>query len=131
MTGSGTRRWVHACDPAEVPRIRNAVVDFAQGWDVLDPVALEGLRLVTSELAANVVQHAYRGMTPGPIEVELSIGTQVELVVRDHGVGMQPRPSLACEGLGLTLAMSLTDDLEISPLPGGGTEVRAIFELEA
>ncbi len=96
---------------------------FALGPDILADV-----RLAVSEACANVVIHAYAGADVGLMGVEVSGAADVlEVVVRDHGRGMAPRPDSPGLGVGLPLIASLAATLELVSLPEGGTEVRMGF----
>jgi anti-sigma regulatory factor (Ser/Thr protein kinase) len=91
---------------------------------------LADVKLAVSEACANVVVHAYAERVPGLLAVELSaLPGQVEVVVRDQGCGMSPRPDSPGLGVGLPLIASLASSLELTTQPGQGTEVRMRFVL--
>jgi CheY-like chemotaxis protein len=87
------------------------------------------------ELLDNAVRHAYpREPGPGgPIEVEARCdGRQVELVVRDLGIGFEARPDDSGAlgdpaRSGLARAAALAESLRIDTSPGGGTAARVCF----
>jgi anti-sigma regulatory factor (Ser/Thr protein kinase) len=92
---------------------------------------LYDIRTAVTEACNNVVLHAYEGRE-GPLEVELRASlAEVEVVVRDHGVGIRPRirpVSDAALGIGLPLIQALVHSVEFSETPGGGTDVRMVFQ---
>jgi anti-sigma regulatory factor (Ser/Thr protein kinase) len=95
-----------------------------------DPELLDDLKTAVSEACNNVVMHAYNS-DPGRLQVWMYItGEAVEVVVLDEGVGI---PELAQEddrmqGVGLPVIRALARQSEFRPRPGGGTEVRMVFE---
>lgn len=102
---------------------------------VAEAVTLENsdlydIRTAVTEACNNVVLHAYEGQE-GPMEVDLRVSRdEVEVVVRDHGVGIRPRIRSADEsalGIGLPLIQALVHSVEFSDANGGGTEVRMQF----
>lgn len=94
----------------------------------LHPEVLCDVKLAVSEACANAVVHAYADGRPGLIDVELSTSPeQIEVVVRDHGRGMMPRADSPGLGVGLPLMASLSESLELTNRPDGGTEVRMCF----
>jgi serine/threonine-protein kinase RsbW len=97
----------------------------------IDPELLDDLKTSVSEACNNVVLHAYGG-EPGPMEVGLFV-TDERFSVRviDKGVGM-PAPAPAgdvSQGIGLSVIRALTEDVQFSSAPGGGTEVRMDFSV--
>jgi anti-sigma regulatory factor (Ser/Thr protein kinase) len=113
-----------------------AIVRQALGgaMDVLDLHESRQLDInaAVSEACNNVVVHAYR-REEGPMEVYLCIGEdELEVVVFDEGVGIQPRypdPDEELQGLGLSLIQTLSDRVEFLGGIGEGTTVRMAFEL--
>jgi anti-sigma regulatory factor (Ser/Thr protein kinase) len=73
--------------------------------------------------------HAYED--EGMLEVEMLAGEDgLTIVVRDHGLGIQPRPAregAPALGLGLPLIAALSDAFELRGSAGTGTEVRMTF----
>jgi anti-sigma regulatory factor (Ser/Thr protein kinase) len=89
---------------------------------------IDDLKTVVSEACTNVVLHAYGDREqPGRLEVELVPGAEeVGVIVRDFGVGIQPRrradrPSLR---LGLRLIGALSSRFHLISTRGKGTEIR-------
>jgi serine/threonine-protein kinase RsbW len=97
----------------------------------IDPELLDDLKTSVSEACNNVVLHAYGG-EPGPMEVGLFI-TEDQFSVRvcDQGVGMAAPPPAGdvSQGIGLSVIRALTEDVQFSSAPGGGTEVRMDFSV--
>jgi len=96
----------------------------------LDGIETNDLVTAATEAANNVVLHAYPA-GEGPLEVDVfghPLG--IEVVVRDHGVGMQveglPVESVAA-GIGLTVIQALAAEIELLEVEGGGVELRMLF----
>jgi serine/threonine-protein kinase RsbW len=110
--------------------VRQTLSGLAETID-LDPVELNDVSTAVSEACNNVVVHAYAG-GPGPLEVEIYASRpQLEVVVRDWGIGIQPREidhEQLIGGIGLPVIRALTRDAEFKDMPGGGTEVRMLFD---
>lgn len=95
----------------------------------LDPELLDDLKTAISEACNNVVLHAYGGEV-GPLEVALHVNQRaIVAVVSDHGVGIpeQAHAEDGVHGVGLPLMRALSDRLQFSEAPGGGTAVRMEF----
>jgi serine/threonine-protein kinase RsbW len=121
---------LHLTLPAEagsVVEVRRAVAGKAEELGMPEP-RIDELKTVVSEACNNVVLHAYEGREePGPLEVELRPGTeQLEVVVRDFGGGIQPRPAAARPSLrlGLRLIGALSNRFHLISTRGRGTEIR-------
>jgi anti-sigma regulatory factor (Ser/Thr protein kinase) len=115
--------------PASVGVARSAVgaVAYEAG---LPSELVHNLKVAVSEAATNVVIHAYVGRDPDNFFVTmLIVGGGVEIVVRDRGRGMVPRPDSPGLGLGLPLIANLAETLEVGTAEGGGTELRMRFAL--
>lgn len=98
----------------------------------LRPDVLSDIRLAVSEACANAVVHAYIPNGPGLLDLELSSRPpRLEIVVRDHGRGMLPRPDSPGLGVGLPLMARLSESMEVSNRADGGTEVRMIFATQS
>jgi len=115
--------------PQNVALVRQALGGLA-GAVGLDDGLLADVKTAVSEACNNVVLHAYPG-GEGPLEVYVCPdGTQLEIVVRDVGEGIQPRtpePDEAMHGVGLSLIQALTERVEFVGGVGEGTEVRMEF----
>jgi serine/threonine-protein kinase RsbW len=95
----------------------------------LDPELLDDLKTSVSEACNNVVLHAYDGEA-GPMEVRLFVTEErVRVTVTDRGVGMPapPPPGDVSQGIGLSVIRALTEAVQFSSAPDGGTEVRMDF----
>jgi serine/threonine-protein kinase RsbW len=104
--------------------VRHAVGGLAETLG-MDPIAVSDLKTIVTEACTNVALHAY-GDEGGPLEVEvLPDETGVDVVVRDHGSGIRPRPDLdeSRLRLGLPLIAALSSSFSISGGTGHGTEV--------
>lgn len=97
------------------------------------PELIDDIKTAVSEAVTNVVIHAYPEAEDGPIEISANVrGRNLEVVIRDAGVGMQPRPLDAEQPtlrVGLALIGALVDSFEVSGEEGVGTEVRLSFDL--
>jgi len=97
----------------------------------IDPELLDDLKTSVSEACNNVVLHAYGGEA-GPMEVGLFVtDDQFSVRVSDQGVGMPAPPPAGdvSQGIGLSVIRALTEDVQFSSAPGGGTEVRMDFSV--
>jgi serine/threonine-protein kinase RsbW len=119
--------------PDNVLLVRQALTGVAENVG-LDALERNDLNTAVTEACNNVVQHAYEG-EEGPLEVEIyALQGAVEVVVRDHGIGIRPHAADAEEahsGIGLPVVHALTQSVGFSNLPGGGTEVRMQFAAPA
>ncbi len=96
----------------------------------LDAVELNDISTAVSEACNNVVVHAYAG-DEGPLEVEIYAAAEpLEVIVRDHGVGISPHerdPEEVLGGIGLPVIRALSDTASFRDVEDGGTEVRMAF----
>jgi anti-sigma regulatory factor (Ser/Thr protein kinase) len=115
--------------PENVLLVREALTGVAETIG-LDGTDLSDIRTAVTEACNNVVLHAYDG-EDGPLEVEVVLeGDALEVLVRDHGVGLASRPAgeEGEPGIGLPVIEALTDHVEFAePEGGAGTEVRMSF----
>lgn len=111
MEALDDQRWQTRVEAraAAVPHIRREVVDvLARQCPGLDIAAAA---LIVTELATNVVNHAYTDT--GPLEVEVLCEPEAAtLIVRDwgRGFGESPRHGL---GVGLQIATALASQLRV------------------
>jgi anti-sigma regulatory factor (Ser/Thr protein kinase) len=92
------------------------------------------LKTVVSEACANVVNYAYDEDVEGPLEVELEVdGEGLNVLVRDQGGGIRPRPEADVPSLklGLPLIGALSRRFDLSSEAGRGTELRIVMPLDA
>ena len=128
-----SERWSIAPEPQNVGRIRREVVRYAARHGVPEP-PLADLAVAVSEAVTNAVVHAFRGGSPAEgtvkVEVEVTAGQVVKVVVSDDGEGMAPRPDSPGLGLGLPLMTQLATSFAVThPLDRSGTEVCMTFDL--
>jgi anti-sigma regulatory factor (Ser/Thr protein kinase) len=114
--------------PEGVGVVRQALAGVADALD-FDASVLADMKMAVTEACTNVVVHAYED--EGMLEVEMLAGEDgLTIVVRDHGLGIQPRPAregAPALGLGLPLIAALSDAFELRGSAGTGTEVRMTF----
>ncbi|HET7171663.1 MAG TPA: ATP-binding protein [Gaiellales bacterium] len=111
MEAVDEQRWQTQIEarPAAVPHLRREVLDTLSRE--CPGVDLAAAGLIVTELAANVVNHAYT--ETGPVEVEvLCEPDAATLTVRDwgHGFGKSPNHGL---GIGLQIATALASQLHV------------------
>jgi anti-sigma regulatory factor (Ser/Thr protein kinase) len=59
--------------------------------EILVPRALEAVCLAVGEACANVVEHAYAGLQPGPLQVSAEVaGDELRVTLRDRGHPVDP-----------------------------------------
>jgi anti-sigma regulatory factor (Ser/Thr protein kinase) len=98
----------------------------------LDEEILSNIRLAVTEACTNVVVHAYPDEHEGLLEVAATLqADKLEVVVRDEGPGIGPRPGSPGLGLGLPLIASLTESVQLGRDQDERTEVRMTFPLSA
>jgi serine/threonine-protein kinase RsbW len=109
--------------------VREALVGVAEAMGI-DGNDLNDIKTATTEACNNVVLHAYAGKE-GPLETEVYIGLgSIEVVVRDHGTGIQPRipsPRETSSGIGIPVIQALAQRVALSSAEDRGTEVRMEF----
>ena len=109
--------------------VRQALAGLADAL-AFDAAVLSDMKMAVTEACTNVVVHAY-DQDAGKLEVEmLAHQNGLTIVVRDHGTGLQPKPTRTeppALGLGLPLIAALSDAFELRGSAGHGTEVRMTF----
>jgi serine/threonine-protein kinase RsbW len=87
------------------------------------------LKTAVSEACNNVCLHAYPEEATGPMLVEIEcLSRGIQASVRDAGHGITATSSRSDRmGLGLAVIHALSDRAEFRTAPGGGTEVRILF----
>ena len=109
--------------------VRHAFGALGEAYAV-DEQILSNIRLAVTEACTNVVVHAYPDEREGPLEVDATLlEDKLEVVVRDEGPGIGPRPGSPGLGLGLPLIVSLTESVQLGRDEDERTEVRMIFPL--
>jgi len=115
--------------PEGVAVVRQALAGMADALD-FDAAVVADMKMAVSEACTNVVVHAYDDSV-GLLEVDIRAEEDgLTIVVRDHGSGIQPRPTrrdVPALGLGLPLIAALSDSFELRGSVGDGTEVRMTF----
>ena len=94
--------------------------------------ALDDVKAAVSEACNNVVVHAYGG-DEGPMEVDIRLRQgELEVVVRDHGVGIVPRgdnDDFPTRGIGFAVIEALTARAELRGHTAHGLEMAMLFQL--
>jgi serine/threonine-protein kinase RsbW len=109
--------------------IRHAFGALGEAF-ALDEEILSNIRLAVTEACTNVVVHAYPDEHEGLLEVAATLqADKLEVLVRDQGPGIRPRPDGPGLGLGLPLIASLTESVQLSRDEDERTEVRMTFPL--
>ena len=132
---SGDDGRLHARLPAcpdNIARLRRAVVDFAECTGV-SARRREDIALAVSEAINNAVVHAYADRErPGDVAVEAwTAEGNLEVVVRDDGIGLAPRAHGSGTRLGLSLIAQLANRLALETSdPPSGLRVRMTFAID-
>jgi len=128
MTAPATElRLALAAKPENLALVRQALSGLADGVSIPER-PLADLKQIATEACMNAVVHAYPGRDDGRIDVRaVATDGEVELSVRDWGVGFRPRPGTndGSLHLGLPLIASVVDSFAIESPEGGGTELIA------
>lgn len=113
--------------PENVSVIRHVLGAFAEALRLPDEL-VEDLRLAVTEACTNVVRHAYPDGQTGPVEISIQpLEGAVSVVVSDQGRGIGTSSDTTGPGLGLPLIAAIADDIELQPVPGGGSRVAMTF----
>ncbi|HET6549982.1 MAG TPA: ATP-binding protein [Solirubrobacter sp.] len=113
--------------PENVSVIRHVLGAFAEAMRLPDEL-VEDLRLAVTEACTNVVRHAYPPNIRGPVEISIRPdGESVSVVVADRGRGIGTSSDTQGPGLGLPLIAAIADQVELQPVPGGGSRVAMTF----
>ena len=117
---------------ASARRARVAVGDAVQRLGSSDRF-VDDVRLCVSEAVSNVIRHAYGRSRRGDVELLVELeADELEVVVRDTGVGLGPRSRRAGGGgYGLQIIERIASRCTIASTRGVGTEVRMTFSLAA
>ncbi|HEX5224933.1 MAG TPA: ATP-binding protein [Solirubrobacteraceae bacterium] len=115
--------------PENVLLVRETLTGVADATG-MHGAELSDIRTAVTEACNNVVLHAYAG-SEGPLEVEVMLDDgALEVLVRDHGVGIaRGAPAeLGEPGLGVPVIEALSDGVAFDEVDGGpGTTVRMSF----
>src|SRR3954454_2826178 len=113
--------------PENVSVIRHVLGAFAEALRLPDDL-VEDLRLAVTEACTNVVRHAYPPEHTGPVEISIHpLEQHVTVVVSDRGRGIGTSSDTSGPGLGLPLIAAIADEVELQPVPGGGSRVAMTF----
>ena len=113
--------------PENVSVIRHVLGAFAEALRLPDEL-VEDLRLAVTEACTNVVRHAYPPNETGPVEITIQpTEEQVSVIVSDHGRGIGTSSDTTGPGLGLPLIAAIADEVDLQPVPGGGSRVAMTF----
>jgi serine/threonine-protein kinase RsbW len=108
----------------------------------LDEEVRFAVRLAGEEACCNIVNHAYAGVEPGPISLELRVEAErVVLLLEDRAPAFSPadapRPDLSADweerplgGLGWHLMREVMDEIHHEPLAGGGNRLELVKHRE-
>jgi anti-sigma regulatory factor (Ser/Thr protein kinase) len=125
-------RLAMAAKPENLALVRQALSGLADGISMPER-PLADLKQIATEACMNAVVHAYPGRDDGRIDVSaIATNGEVELRVRDWGVGFRPRPA-SMDGslhLGLPLIASVVESFAIESPAGGGTALIARVRLD-
>ncbi len=128
MSATATElRLALAAKPENLALVRQALSGLADGVSIPER-PLADLKQIATEACMNAVVHAYPGRDDGRIDVSaIARNGEVELRVRDWGVGFRPRPASNDTSLhlGLPLIASVVDSFSIESPEGGGTALIA------
>jgi anti-sigma regulatory factor (Ser/Thr protein kinase) len=114
--------------PESLGPLRDAVTRFAEAAGA-GSETLEAIRLVSSEAAANAIEHAY---DPGSGEVHLTAihgPGAIWVVVADDGRGLRIHPGRPSAGFGFAWMARFSDAMTVEPAPNGGVEVSFRFRV--
>jgi len=113
--------------PENVSVIRHVLGAFAEALRLHDDL-VEDLRLAVTEACTNVVRHAYPPNETGPVEITIQpMEEHVSVIVSDHGRGIGTSSDTTGPGLGLPLIAAIADEVDLQPVPGGGSRVAMTF----
>ncbi|MDF2463134.1 MAG: anti-sigma-factor antagonist [Ramlibacter sp.] len=107
----------------------------------LDDEAAFAVRLAGEEACTNIINHAYAGVDPGPISLEVRCDSaQVVIRIEDRAPLFSPEdappPDLTSDwqsrregGLGWHLIRQMMDEVRHEPIAGGGNRLELIKRL--
>lgn len=113
--------------PESVALAREAVSKLGRELS-FDDRRVGDLRVVVTEACMNAAVHAYDA-PGGEFQVEAErCGEGIEITVSDQGTGIKPHPAIGSPApsarLGLLLMAALSERVEITSRPTGGTRIR-------
>jgi serine/threonine-protein kinase RsbW len=110
-------------DPASLAIIRHALGGTASALG-LDPAGAADVRLALTEAVTAAIRRTGDGQAMIEVRAEL-IDRALRIAVRDEGGALPINDDLP-----LPLVAAISDAVELSHLPGGGTEVAMTFGLD-
>jgi anti-sigma regulatory factor (Ser/Thr protein kinase) len=109
-----------------------------------DPEVAGQVVLSADEALTNIIRHAYKGASDGPIDIELApVGEEeatggLRICIRDYGQYVDPlsiRPRDLSDvrpgGLGVHIMTQCMDAVEYRPADGGGTVLTMVKSVPA
>jgi anti-anti-sigma factor len=110
--------------PTQLPKLRRVVSAWAAAIPLPDDQA-EDLQLALGEAAANAVEHAYAGQTPGAFGFRIAHEPDgsIEVAVDDDGTWRPAPADPGFRGRGLALIRAIGQDVVVDT-QGKGTHVR-------
>ncbi|MFF2009735.1 ATP-binding protein [Streptomyces sp. NPDC058195] len=122
-------------DPVSVPAARRYVVGVLGGWGLADDADfVDGVRLIVSELATNVVQHTFGQSPTFTVDLRLDQEERFRLGVTDSHPQWPRRPPAAVRqdngrGMGIIrcLAQQRGGRLTVTPTSDGGKTVWVVL----
>jgi anti-sigma regulatory factor (Ser/Thr protein kinase) len=114
-------------NPAQLRPARHAIAFWATGIG-LTPDRVEDLALAVGEALSNSIEHAYP-TDAGRIEIDgRVIGSQLQVVVSDHGCWRNPGSGPGWRGRGISMIHALTHDARVEH-QRSGTTVTMVWNL--
>ncbi len=127
----------YLADFKNLDAIRELVGEAARraGFDDREVYAIQ---LATDEACSNIIEHAYRDMPPGEIEISYEADEDhMTIVIHDHGrtfdLSAVPQPNLTCDlrqrtlgGLGVYFIQNLMDEVRFESSPQTGNTLTMI-----
>ena len=115
----------------EAPGSARAAVRAFVASSALETAELDAMLMCVSEAVTNAVLHAYPDpAAAGDVELEAGVfDDHLDLIVRDHGTGLAPRPDSPGFGVGLPLIWQMASEAEVHIRQAGGTEITMRFQL--
>lgn len=112
--------------------IRRRLFDWLEPLGVSSTVAAD-IVLAVNEACTNCIEHAYRGVKPGLIEVEAVVdhdsrGEQIAVCIADFGTWRPPPAEPTTRGRGLPIMSAISDGVDLERT-SAGTTVRIAFAL--
>lgn len=125
MTGFSELRLNCVAHPASASPMRHAVAAFLAAAGRVDEDTCDGILTAVGEALANVVEHAYSGVTQNDVELVARLESDSLAVdVFDHGTFAEHEP-VSDRGFGLRIMRAIARSVTIDI--GNGTHVRMVF----